>query len=70
MLEFLIENNVVCRAVEAMAFASVACSILGVIISKMNLSSIWSTIAHATIGGAPQRDVRRGRHHTRIQGRS
>ncbi|MBN1322474.1 MAG: metal ABC transporter permease [Methanotrichaceae archaeon] len=52
MLEFLIENNVVCRAVEAMVFASIACSILGVIISRMNLSSIGFTMSHAAFAGA------------------
>jgi zinc/manganese transport system permease protein len=52
MLEFLIENNVVCHAVEAMVFASIACSILGVIISRMNLSSIGFTMSHAAFAGA------------------
>jgi len=52
MLGFLIENNVVCHAVEAMVFASIACSILGVIISRMNLSSIGFTMSHAAFAGA------------------
>lgn len=52
MLEFLIENNVVCHAVEAMIFASIACSILGVIISRMSLSSIGFTMSHAAFAGA------------------
>ena len=52
MLEPLIENNVVCHAVEAMIFASIACSLLGVIISRMNLSSIGFTMAHAAFAGA------------------
>ena len=52
MLEPLIANNVVCHALEAMIFASVACSILGVIISRMSLSSIGFTISHAAFAGA------------------
>ena len=52
MLEWLIENNVVCHALEAMIFASVACSILGVIISRMSLSSIGFTMSHAAFAGA------------------
>jgi zinc/manganese transport system permease protein len=52
MLEPLIQNNVVCHALEAMIFASVACSILGVIISRMNLSSIGFTMSHAAFAGA------------------
>ena len=52
MLEWLIENNVVCHALEAMIFASIACSILGVIISRMNLSSIGFTMSHAAFAGA------------------
>lgn len=52
MLEPLIHNNVVCHAVEAMVFASIACSILGVIISRMNLSSIGFTMSHAAFAGA------------------
>jgi zinc/manganese transport system permease protein len=52
MLEPLIPNNVVCHAVEAMVFASVACSILGVIISRMNLSSMGFTMSHAAFAGA------------------
>lgn len=52
MLEPLIQNNVVCHAVEAMVFASIACSILGVIISRMNLSSIGFTMSHAAFAGA------------------
>jgi len=52
MLEPLIQNNVVCHAVEAMVFASITCSILGVIISRMNLSSIGFTMSHAAFAGA------------------
>ncbi|OPY53667.1 MAG: high-affinity zinc transporter membrane component [Methanosaeta sp. PtaU1.Bin060] len=52
MLEPLIPNNVVCHAVEAMVFASIACSILGVVISRMNLSSIGFTMSHAAFAGA------------------
>lgn len=52
MLEPLIANNVVCHALEAMIFASVACSILGVIISRMSLSSIGFTMSHAAFAGA------------------
>jgi zinc/manganese transport system permease protein len=52
MLEPLIPNNVVCHAVEAMVFASIACSILGVIISRMNLSSLGFTMSHAAFAGA------------------
>ncbi|AFD00424.1 ABC-type Mn2+/Zn2+ transport system, permease component [Methanocella conradii HZ254] len=52
MLEPLIQNNVVCHAVEAMVFASIACSILGVIISRMGLSSMGFTMSHAAFAGA------------------
>jgi zinc/manganese transport system permease protein len=52
MLEPIIQNNVVCHALEAMIFASIACSILGVIISRMNLSSIGFTMSHAAFAGA------------------
>jgi zinc/manganese transport system permease protein len=52
MLEFLIPNNIVCHAVEAMLFASVACAILGVIITQINISSIGFTMAHAAFAGA------------------
>jgi len=52
MLEPLIHNNVVCHALEAMIFASIACSILGVIISRMALSSIGFTMSHAAFAGA------------------
>jgi zinc/manganese transport system permease protein len=52
MLEPLIQNNVICHAIEAMVFASVACSILGVIISRMSLSSIGFTMSHAAFAGA------------------
>ncbi|MCK9566923.1 MAG: metal ABC transporter permease [Methanothrix sp.] len=52
MLEPLIENNVVCHALEAMIFASITCSILGVIISRMSLSSIGFTMSHAAFAGA------------------
>ncbi|WP_424358395.1 metal ABC transporter permease [Methanocella sp. MCL-LM] len=52
MLEFLIPNNIVCHAVEAMIFASISCSILGVIIARMNLSSVGFTMSHAAFAGA------------------
>ncbi len=52
MLEFLIPNNIVCHAVEAMLFASIACAILGVIITQINISSIGFTMAHAAFAGA------------------
>ncbi|MCK4269749.1 MAG: metal ABC transporter permease [Methanogenium sp.] len=52
MLEFLIPNNIVCHAVEAMLFASIACSILGVIITQLKISSIGFTMAHAAFAGA------------------
>lgn len=52
MLEFLIQNNVVCHAVEAMLFASLACAILGVIITQIQISSIGFTMAHAAFAGA------------------
>jgi zinc/manganese transport system permease protein len=52
MLEFLIPNNIVCHAVEAMLFASIACSVLGVIITQMNISSIGFTMTHAAFAGA------------------
>ncbi|MCD1295416.1 metal ABC transporter permease [Methanocella sp. CWC-04] len=52
MFEFFISNNIVCHAVEAMVFASISCSILGVIISRMNISSIGFTMSHAAFAGA------------------
>lgn len=52
MLDIFIANNIICRAVEAMLFASIACSILGVIITQMNISSIGFTMAHAAFAGA------------------
>jgi zinc/manganese transport system permease protein len=52
MLEFLIQNNIVCHAVEAMLFASIACAILGVIITQIQISSIGFTMAHAAFAGA------------------
>ncbi|WOF16126.1 metal ABC transporter permease [Methanoplanus sp. FWC-SCC4] len=52
MLEFLIPNNIVCHAVEAMLFASIACSVLGVIITQLKISSIGFTMAHAAFAGA------------------
>jgi len=52
MLEFLIPNNIVCHAIEAMLFASIACSILGVIITQLKISSIGFTMAHAAFAGA------------------
>jgi zinc/manganese transport system permease protein len=52
MLEFLIPNTVLCHAVEAMLFASVACAILGVIITQIQISAIGFTMAHAAFAGA------------------
>ncbi len=52
MLEPLISNNVICHATEAMIFVSIACSILGVIISRTSLSSIGITMSHAAFAGA------------------
>jgi zinc/manganese transport system permease protein len=52
MLELLIQNNVVCHAVEAMLFASIGCAILGVIITQIQISSIGFTMAHAAFAGA------------------
>ncbi|MDD3856493.1 MAG: metal ABC transporter permease [Methanoculleus sp.] len=52
MLEFIIPNNIVCHAVEAMLFASVACAILSVIITQVQISSIGFTMAHAAFAGA------------------
>jgi len=52
MLECIIPNNIVCHAVEAMLFASIACSILGVIITQLKISSIGFTMAHAAFAGA------------------
>jgi len=52
MLEFLIGNTIVCHAVEAMLFASIACAILGVIITQVQISSIGFTMAHAAFAGA------------------
>jgi zinc/manganese transport system permease protein len=52
MLEFLIGNTIICHAVEAMLFASIACAILGVIITQVQISSIGFTMAHAAFAGA------------------
>ena len=52
MLEFIIPNNIVCHAVEAMLFASVACAVLSVIITQVQISSIGFTMAHAAFAGA------------------
>jgi zinc/manganese transport system permease protein len=51
MLEFLIQNNILCHAVEAMLFASVGCAILSVLITQMNISSIGFTMSHAAFAG-------------------
>jgi len=51
MLEFLIQNNVLCHAIEAMVFASVGCAILSVLITQMNISSIGFTMSHAAFAG-------------------
>ncbi|MGC9434769.1 MAG: metal ABC transporter permease [Methanomicrobiales archaeon] len=52
MLEFIIANNILCHAIEAMLFASISCGILGVIITQINISSIGFTMAHAAFAGA------------------
>jgi zinc/manganese transport system permease protein len=52
MLELLIANNILCHAIEAMFFASIACSILGVIITQLGISSMGFTMAHAAFAGA------------------
>ncbi len=52
MLEFLIPNNILCHAVEAMLFVSVATSVLGVIITRIGISSVGFTMAHAAFAGA------------------
>jgi zinc/manganese transport system permease protein len=52
MLEFLFPNNIVCHAVEAILFASIACSILSVIITQIHMGSIGFTMAHAAFAGA------------------
>jgi zinc/manganese transport system permease protein len=52
MLEIFIPNTVLCHAVEAMLFASIACAILGVIITQIQISSIGFTMAHAAFAGA------------------
>lgn len=51
MLEFLIPNNVLCHAVEAMLFASLGCALLSVLITQMNISSIGFTMSHAAFAG-------------------
>ncbi|HTY91990.1 MAG TPA: metal ABC transporter permease [Methanocella sp.] len=51
-LEPLIPNNIVCHAMEAMILASISCAILGVFITRMNLSSIGVTMSHAAFAGA------------------
>jgi len=51
MLEFIIPNNVLCHAIEAMFFASVGCAILSVLITQMNISSIGFTMSHAAFAG-------------------
>ncbi len=52
MLEFLVQNNVICHAVEAMLFASIACAVLSVIITQVQIASIGFTMAHAAFAGA------------------
>lgn len=51
MLEFIIQNNVLCHAVEAMFFASIGCAIMSVMITQMNISSIGFTMSHAAFAG-------------------
>ncbi len=52
MLEWLIPNNILCHAVEAMFFASIGCAVLSVIITQMKISSIGFTMAHAAFAGS------------------
>ena len=52
MLEFLIPNNMICHATEAMLFASIGCGILAVLITQMKISSIGFTMAHGAFAGA------------------
>jgi zinc/manganese transport system permease protein len=52
MLEFLITNNMVCRATEAMLFASIGCAVLSVLITQMKISAIGFTMAHGAFAGA------------------
>ncbi|WP_342770634.1 MULTISPECIES: metal ABC transporter permease [unclassified Methanoculleus] len=52
MLEFLIPNNMVCHATEAMLFASIGCAVLAVLITQMKISSIGFTMAHGAFAGA------------------
>ncbi len=51
MLEFIIQNNVLCHAVEAMFFASIGCAIMSVLITQMNIASIGFTMSHAAFAG-------------------
>jgi zinc/manganese transport system permease protein len=52
MFEFLIPNNMICHATEAMLFTSVGCAILAVLITQMKISSIGFTTAHGAFAGA------------------
>jgi zinc/manganese transport system permease protein len=52
MLEFLIPNNMICHATEAMLFASIGCAVLAVLITQMKISSIGFTTAHGAFAGA------------------
>jgi zinc/manganese transport system permease protein len=52
MLEFLISNNMVCHATEAMLCASIGCGVLAVLITQMKISSIGFTMAHGAFAGA------------------
>jgi len=52
MLNYFIQNNIVSNAVEAMLFASIACAVLSVIITQVQISSIGFTMAHAAFAGA------------------
>lgn len=52
MLEFLITNNMVCHATEAMLFASIGCAVLSVLITQMKISAIGFTISHGAFAGA------------------
>lgn len=52
MLELFIQNNILCHAIEAMAFASIGCALLSVIITQMRISTIGFTMSHAAFAGS------------------
>lgn len=51
MIEFLIPNNMVAHATEAMLFASIGCALLSVVVTQMRMSSIGFTMAHGAFAG-------------------